>query len=96
MQVAVLFDYIRVSLQCVQYNMEQCNGPTGILGKLFHIEHISRHNRRIQSPSLRIGKLLLYRSNLVQHHNAEHGTGNHIECPIIDGEHFLEGVEIGL
>jgi len=77
--------------QCVEYDVEECDSATCILGKLFHIEQIVWDIGGVEVIRLLVFEYSLDWSALVQHHDSKDGLRDHFQCPILNGQHFLEG-----
>lgn len=85
-----------VLLLGVHDDVEEGDGPAGIDGVLLHVEDIGRHLLWLERGLLGNLELSLGRTLLVEHHDAEHGFGDHLKGPLLEGEQLLERIGVGL
>lgn len=72
--------------------MEEGDSSACISGILAHEEEILRDVGSIQVMALGLLVLLLNGSLLVEEENADGRLRDHLECPLLRGEHLGEGV----
>lgn len=95
-QVRIREDEVGMVSCCIQDDVEEGDGPTGISGVLLHEEDVGRSIFSFEVMALGLLVLLLNRSLLVEEEDAKCWLRDHFQCPFLSGEHFSERIVLSL